>query len=146
MFKEQITQELKAAMKSRDSDKMRVLRMIKSSIKKFEVDSMQEASDEDILKIIAKEVKKVREAIEEYKDSRPELAKEEEKELKILLSYLPRELTEDEIRSEIVKIVKEVNATGPKDFGIVMKTAVSRLQGKADGKIINKLVHQVLEA
>jgi uncharacterized protein YqeY len=146
MFKEQITQELKAAMKSRDSDKMRVLSMIKSSIKKFEVDSMQEASDEDILKIIAKEVKKVREAIEEYKDSRPELAKEEEKELKILLSYLPRELTEDEIRSEIVKIVKEVNATGPKDFGIVMKTAVSRLQGKADGKIINKLVHQVLEA
>jgi uncharacterized protein YqeY len=146
MFKEQITQELKAAMKSRDSDKMRVLRMIKSSIKKFEVDSMQEASDEDILKIIAKEAKKVREAIEEYKDARPELAKEEEKELKILLSYLPKELTEDEIRSEIVKIVKEVNATGPKDFGIVMKTAVSRLQGKADGKIINKLVHQVLEA
>jgi uncharacterized protein YqeY len=146
MFKEQITQELKAAMKSRDSDKVRVLRMIKSSIKKFEVDSMQEASDEDILKIIAKEAKKVREAIEEYKDARPELAKEEEKELKILLSYLPKELTEDEIRSEIVKIVKEVNATGPKDFGIVMKTAVSRLQGKADGKIINKLVHQVLEA
>jgi uncharacterized protein YqeY len=146
MLKEQITQELKSAMKNRDSDKMRVLRMIKSSIKKFEVDSMQEASDEDILKIIAKEVKKVREAIEEYKDARPELAKDEEKELKILLSYLPKELTEDEVRSEIVKIVKELNATGPKDFGIVMKTAISRLQGKADGKIINKLVHQVLEA
>ena len=146
MFKEQITQELKSAMKSRDSDKMRVLRMIKSSIKKFEVDSMQEASDEDVLKIIAKEAKKVREAIDEYKDARPELAKEEEKELKILLSYLPKQLTEDEVRNEIVKIVKEVNATGPKDFGIVMKIAVSRLQGQADGKIINKLVHQVLEA
>ncbi len=146
MLKEKIFEDLKNAMKQRDSNTVSTLRILKSSIKKYEVDSVKEATDEDILKIISKEVKMRQEAIKEYKDSRPDLAKEEEDELNVLLKYLPKQLTEEEIMKEIVKIVKEINATGPKDFGKVMKESVKRLQGRADGKIINKLVHQILEA
>jgi hypothetical protein len=146
MLKEKITEDLKNAMKIRDANKISVLRMVKSAVKKFEVDAMKEATDEDVLKIITKEVKMRQEAIEGFKTSRPNLAKEEEAELEVLKQYLPKQLNEEEIKKEIIKVVKETNATGPKDFGKVMKTVVSRLQGKANGKIINKLVHQVLEA
>ncbi len=146
MLKEKITEDLKNAMKVRDANKISVLRMLKSAVKKFEVDTIKEATDEDVLKIIAKEAKMRQEAIEGYRNSRPDLAKEEEMELEILKQYLPKQLSEEEIKKEIIKVVKEINATGPKDFGSVMKTVISRLQGKADGKIVNKLVHQVLEA
>lgn len=146
MLKAKIFEDLKNAMKQRDSNTVSTLRILKSSIKKFEVDSVKEATDEDILKIISKEVKMRQEAIKEYKDSRPDLAKEEEDELNVLLKYLPKQLTEEEIMKEIVKVVKEINATGPKDFGKVMKESIKRLQGRADGKTINKLVHQILEA
>ena len=146
MLKEKIIEDLKNAMKSRDANRIGVLRMLKSAIKKFEVDSMKEVKDEDVLKIISKEVKMRQEAIIGYKNSRPELAEEEEEELKVLMEYLPKQLSEEEIKREIIKTVKEMNATGPKDFGPVMKAVITKLQGKADGKIVNKLVHQVLEA
>ncbi len=146
MLKDKIMEDLKMAMKNRDSTRIRVLRMLKSAIKKFEVDSMKETNDEDILKIISKEVKMRQEAIAEYKETRPELAKEEQEEMEVLMEYLPKQLNEEEIKKVIIDVVRELNATGPKDFGRVMKITISKLQGKANGKIINKLVHQVLEA
>ncbi|MDN5324464.1 MAG: uncharacterized protein PWP02_174 [Thermosipho sp. (in: thermotogales)] len=144
MLKEKIFEDLKQAMKERNEIKTRVLRLLSSAIKNFEVEKMSSATDEEIGKLILKEMKKRQESILAYKNAnREDLALEEEKELEILKEYAPKMLSEEEIREIVKKTIDELNAT-PKDFGKVMKEVMSKLKGRADGSLVSKVVKELL--
>ena len=147
MLKDKIKEDLKNAMKERDEVRVRTLRMINAAIKNFEVEKMKEADDEDVIGILQKEAKKRREAIEEYrKAGREDLAKDEEAELKVIEEYLPKQMSEDEIRALAMKIISEVGAKSPRDLGKVMKEIMPKVKGRADGKVVNRIVRELLES
>jgi len=116
-----------------------------SAIKQVEVDTRKELSDEDIIKIIQKSIKQREESATQYKEAgREDLYEKEMKEAKILKSYLPKQLSDEELESEIRKIIDEVNATSLKDMGKIMGVATKKLAGVADGKRINQMVKKIL--
>jgi len=136
------------AFKAHDTLQANLLNMIKSAVQYKVVDLREkniELTDDMVRQIIQMEIKKRKEAIDLYKKgNRLELAEKEEKEIEILSHFLPKPLTEDEIISEINKIILSTNATGKKDFGIVMKSANQILRGKADGMLIKTNVDKLL--
>lgn len=147
MLKDKIREDLKKAMKERDEVRVRTLRMINAAIKNFEVEKMKEADDEDVIGILQKEAKKRREAIEEYrKAGREDLAKDEEAELRVIEEYLPKQMSEEEIRSLAMKVISEVGAKSPRDLGKVMKEIMPKVKGRADGKVVNRIVRELLES
>ncbi|AAD35772.1 glutamyl-tRNA amidotransferase [Thermotoga maritima MSB8] len=146
-LKEKLMSDLKEAMKNKDMVRMNTLRMILTTLKNLEVEKMKEATDEEVMEALMKEAKKRREAIEEYeKHGREELAEKERKELEIIESYLPKQLSEDEIRKIVMEAINEVGASSPKDLGKVMKVVMPKVKGRADGKLVNKMVREILES
>ncbi len=144
-LKEQLQQDLKTAMKEKDTFKRDTIRFLMSAIKQVEVDTRKELSDEDIVKIIQKSVKQREEAARQYKEGgREDLYEKEMKEAELLKTYLPKQLSDEELRIEVEKIIKEVGATSMKDMGKVMGVATKKLAGKADGKRINQMVKELL--
>ncbi|QTA38222.1 GatB/YqeY domain-containing protein [Thermosipho ferrireducens] len=144
MLKEKIMSDLKDAMKKRDEIKVRVLRLLNTAIKNFEVEKMKEAGDEDISQLVLKEIKKRQESIQAYKKAgRDDLAMEEENELKILQEYAPKMMTEEEIRNFVKQVIEKLQAT-QKDFGKVMKETMKALKGKAEGSVVSKIVKELL--
>ncbi len=116
-----------------------------STIKQVEVDSRKELSDEDIIKIIQKSVKQREESAGQYKDAgREDLYEKEIKEAQILKSYLPKQLSDEELEVELKKIIEEVGATSLKDMGKIMGVATKKLASVADGKRINQTVKKLL--
>ena len=105
----------------------------------------QELNEDQIRGVISSEIKKRKEAIEVFNQgSRPDLADKEEAELKILSGYLPPQLSEEEIKGILANVIEELSASGPKDLGKVMKSAMPRLAGKADGREVNQLARELL--
>lgn len=149
MLYEKITKDYMQAVKSKDSFRAEVLSFLRSVIKYREIDVREkgkELSDEDIIDVINKEIKKRKEAIDLYKQGdRLDLAEKEERELKILEEYLPEQLSEDELRNVLKRIIQEVDAKSIKDLGKVMKSAMAELKGKADGALIRKIVEELLK-
>ncbi|ONN26971.1 glutamyl-tRNA amidotransferase [Thermosipho affectus] len=142
MLKEKLLNDLKTAMKEKDQIKLRVIRLLNSAIKNFEVEKRKEATDEEIGKIVLKEIKKRQESIEAYKNAgREDLAKEEEKELEILKIYAPKMLSEEEIKNIVQEII---NSIEEKNFGKIMKETMAKLKGKADGALVSKVVKELL--
>jgi len=149
MLIDDIQAQFLQAFKAHDTLQANLLNMIKSAVQYKVVDLREknmELTDDMVRQIIQMEIKKRKEAIDLYKKgNRLELAEKEEKEIEILSHFLPKPLTEDEIISEINKIILSTNATGKKDFGIVMKSANLILRGKADGMLIKTNVDKLLE-
>ena len=145
-LKEQINQDLKEAMKSGDKDRLNTIRSIRALILEFEKSGTgKEISESDELNILNAAAKKRKESIEQFKNAgRLDLAEKEEKELQIIMEYLPKQLTEEEIEVEVKKIISELNAKGKEDFSKVMPTAAKTLKGKADGSVIRKIVEKLL--
>ncbi|ANQ54104.1 glutamyl-tRNA amidotransferase [Thermosipho sp. 1063] len=142
MLKEKLLNDLKTAMKEKDQIKLRVIRLLNSAIKNFEVEKRKEATDEEIGKIVLKEIKKRQESIEAYKNAgREDLAKEEEKELEILKIYAPKMLSEEEIKNIVQEIISSIEE---KNFGKIMKETMAKLKGKADGALVSKVVKELL--
>lgn len=144
-MKEKIMSDMKEAMRNKDELRLRVLRAIKTAIGYFEVEGeKREATDDDIVKIILKEIKKRQESVEAYRQAgREDLAKAEEEELKILQEYAPKMLSREELQVVVKQVITELNAT-QKDFGKVMKEVMSRVKGSADGKMVNEVVKELL--
>ncbi|ABR31034.1 glutamyl-tRNA amidotransferase [Thermosipho melanesiensis] len=143
MLKEKLLNDLKIAMKEKNQIKLRVIRLLNSAIKNFEVEKKGEATDEEIGKIILKEIKKRQESIDAYRHAgREELAKEEELELNILKEYAPKMLSEDEIKVIVEEIINNLQE---KNFGKIMKEAMAKLKGKADGALVSKVVKNLLK-
>jgi len=144
-LKEKIMDDLKKAMKERNEVKVRTLRMVIASIKNWEVENTKEIDDDGMIAVLTKEAKRRKEAIEEYrKAGREDLAKAEEEELKIIESYLPERMSEEEIKELVLKTIEEVKATSPKDLGKVMKAIMPKVKGRADGKLVNEMVRKIL--
>ncbi len=144
-LKEQLKNDLKEAMKAKDNFKRDTIRFLMSAIKQVEVDTRKELSDEDIIKIIQKSVKQREDAAQQYKEGgREDLYEKEMKEAEILRSYLPKQLSDEELEAELKVIIEEVGATSLKDMGKIMGVATKKLAGKADGKRINQTVKKLL--
>ena len=144
---QQLDQALKAALKSQQPVAASTLRMLKSAIRYREVELKRSLSEDELLAVVATQAKQRREASGEYtKAGRPELAKKEEEELSILLSFLPRQLSSAECEAEVSGVIAELGASGPKDLGRVMKAAMARLAGRADGKMIQEIARQRLSS
>lgn len=138
-LKERIVADLTDAMRAKDELKTSVLRMLKSAVKYKEVEPGASALDDaGVLQVITTLMKQRRDSVEQYRQgNRPDLADKEEKEIAVLLSYLPQQLTAAELAAEVGKGIAEAGAKGPKDMGAVMKVLSPRLKGKAEGKAIS---------
>ncbi|MEW6675429.1 MAG: GatB/YqeY domain-containing protein [Nitrospirota bacterium] len=139
-------EDLKAAMKTSDRVRVSVLRMAKAALKNRQIEKMRELSEEDILSVISTLSKQRRESIEQFSlGGREDLAEKERQELAVLQSYLPRQLTPEELDRIIIETIKESSAEGTKDIGKVMRLLMPRVKGAADGKIVNQRVRELLE-
>jgi uncharacterized protein YqeY len=145
-FLQKLDDDLKAALKASDSLRVSVLRLAKAALKNRQIDKMGELSGEDILAVITTLTKQRKESIELFsKGGREDLADKERQELTILRSYLPKQLTPEELDGIILEAIKESSATGMKDMGKVMRLVMPRVKGTADGKIVNQRVTDLLE-
>ena len=134
---------MKEAMKSKDSVKLGTVRGVISAVKNQEIDLKKELSEEEILTIVSREVKKRKEAAVLYeKGNRPELKDKEIQEMKILQTYLPEHVSEKDLRRRIQEVIAETGAEGMKDFGKIMNTLVPEFKGKADNSLIKELANE----
>jgi len=142
---EKIRAELTAAMKARDAVRLSTLRMLQSSFKYQQIEIGHELSDEEAMTVIRKAVKQRLDSIEQYtKGNRPELAEKERGEMELLKTWLPPELTDDEIETGVREIVASTGAQSKKDMGKVMKEASARYKGRVDGRKIQEIVGKLL--
>lgn len=142
---QRLDQAFKEAIKNQQPVTAATLRLLKSAIHYREVDARRQLTEAELQAIINTQAKQRREAMAEYtKAGRPELAKKEEEELGVLLSFLPPQLSQAEVEAEVAGVIAELGANGPKDLGKVMKGAMARLSGRADGKVIQEIVRQRL--
>ena len=146
MLSEQINQAIKAAMRAKDKVRLSTLRDIKSKIMvEATAASGQEITDAVVLKICMKLHKQRKETYALYKgQGREDLAKEEREQAEIIETFLPKMLSEDEIRAEVVETIKSIGASGPQDMGKCMGVLTKKLAGKADGKLISSIVREAL--
>jgi uncharacterized protein YqeY len=146
-LKNQIQTHLTAAMKARDEDTKRTLRLVMTSIKLAEVESGGDLDDSRILSILQKEVKTREDTIEEARSAnRKELVEAAEKELLILQNFLPKQMGKDDQKAFAEKIIQDLGATGIKDMGQVMKILIPQLEGRASGQEASQVVRDLLQA
>ncbi len=146
-LKEQIDAAIKAAMLARSKDELDALRSIKSMILLAETEkgASGEVGTDAELKLLMKAAKQRKESADVFRaNGRPELAEKEEFQLEIINRYLPKQLSEEEVVSELKEIIAQTKASGPQDMGKVMGAATKKLAGKADGKMISDLVKKLL--
>jgi len=144
--KDEIQKALTAAMKARDEDTKRTLRLVMSAIKLAEVEQGGEIEDSKVLNILQKEVKTREDVIEESKRAnREELVKAAEREIKILNQFLPQQMDPEELRQLAKQVIDDLNASNIKDMGEVMKHLMPKLQGRASGQDASKTVRDLLQ-
>ena len=145
MLKEKLMDDLKAAMRDKDALKKDTVQMIRAAILQIEKDSGIQVDDNKIIEIIAKESKKRKDAAADFeKSGRQDLIERNNKELEIINSYLPAQLSKEEIETIIKEIIATIGATSIKDMGNVMKEAKAKMGASADGKTINEVVRALL--
>ena len=144
--KEQIQEDLKAAMKAGDPVKRDALRMLAAALKQEEIDKRITLSEEQAHAILSTEAKKRRDTIAEMtKAGRMDIADKEQMELGLIESYLPKQLSHEEIEAEVRKAMVETGAASAKDMGNLMKVLMPRVKGRADGKLVNDIVKENLK-
>ncbi|MCL4430743.1 MAG: GatB/YqeY domain-containing protein [Epsilonproteobacteria bacterium] len=144
-LKEQINTDIKTAMKEKEVVKRDALRLLSSAMKQIEVDERKELSDEDIIKIIQKQVKQRNDSMTQYKEAgRDDLYDIEAAEAAIFETYLPKQLSDEELQAAIRTIITEVNAVSLKDIGKIMGAASKSIGALADGKRINECAKKLL--
>jgi uncharacterized protein YqeY len=146
-LKEQLTEDMKTAMKAKEEGKQRlsVIRMVRSALRQVEIDGKKELDDNGVIDIISKEVKMRKDSIEEFKKGdREDLVAQVEAEIVVLMSYLPVQLSEDEVRSLVKEAVTTSGASSQKEMGKVMALLMPKVKGRADGKLVNTIVREML--
>ena len=145
MLKEKLLEDLKSAMKEKNINKKNAVQMVRTAILQVEKDKGIEVTDAQILDIIAKEIKKRKESLVDFeKAGRDDLIQKTTEEINSIEVYLPKQLTDEELKVELEKIIKETGATSMKDMGNVMKSAKEVIGASADGKRINEMVKELL--
>lgn len=142
---DRLAEDMKQAMKDRDKVKLSVIRMVRSSLQNEAIKRKKQLSDEDELTVLTREVKQRKDSLQEFKNAgRDDLAQGVNQELSILETYLPKQLTEDELEQTIIDTIAEIGATSKRDLGKVMGAVMPKVKGKADGNMVNKLVQKHL--
>jgi len=145
-LKEVLQQDLKTAMKDKDSIRKNVITMTRAAILQIEKDKKIELDDEGVIEVIARGVKQRKDSIPEFeKGNRLDLVEDIQREIDVLMSYLPEQLSEDEISRIIADTIIEVGAQSARDMGRVMSALMPKLKGRADGKLVNIIVKQQLQ-
>ena len=144
-IKDKLMADLKDAMKSHNKLRKDVITLIRSAIKQREVDERIELTDEDILTIISKQLKEKKSSIEDFKKgNREDLVKQTEEEMKILLEYLPKQLSQEDLKEIVKDAIDKENISSMKDIGKLMKAVMPQVKGKADGNAVNKIARELL--
>ncbi|MEW5758712.1 MAG: GatB/YqeY domain-containing protein [Candidatus Omnitrophota bacterium] len=146
MLEEKIMQDYIKAMKEKDTVKTSTLSFLRAELKNIAIDKKKDKLDDnDIIPIIKKQIKRRQDSIEQFKQgNRIDLVEKEEKELVVLKSYLPEELSEEAVKKVVEDIIKSSGASSIKDMGKIMKEALSQLAGKADSSLVSRLVKEKL--
>ncbi len=140
-----INEDIKTAMKARDKEKLSVLRMLKSALQNEQIKKGTELNEEEELSVLSREMKQRRDSLTEFKNAdRQDLVEKLENEIVIVESYLPKQLTEEELQSIVQEVIASVNATSTSDFGKVMGAIMPKVKGKADGNAVNRIVKEQL--
>lgn len=147
-LKERIMGDIKTAMKAGDAPRLSTLRLLQSAMMNKEIEKMKKdvgLSDAEVIDVVSSEVKKRRDASAIYtQGGNREAAQKEETEITILMEYLPKQLSEDELRDIIKGAIEKTGAASEKDFGTVMKEVSPQTKGRADGNLVSKLVKELL--
>ncbi len=142
---DRIEEDYKKAFKARQADVVSTLRMLRAALKNWQIDSKEEFTDENVLKIISSEVKKRKDSIVEYeRGNRPDLAEKEKAEMDLLMKYMPEQMGEEEVRKIIRDKISSLGLSGPGDFGKLMGAAMGELKAKADGGMISRIAKEEL--
>lgn len=145
-IKEKLNEDLKRALKEGKKERLSVIRMAKAAIINEEKARIHELSDDEVLEVLSKEVKKRKDAKEEYERlGRGDKAEELQREIEVLQEYLPQQLSEEELEKIIKETIEEIGAKDLKDLGMVMKAVLPKVKGRADGKAVNALVKKLLQ-
>ncbi len=146
-MKTRIEEDIKSALKAGDTSVRDTLRMLKSEIKNSEIESRSELSDDGVVGIVSKSVKKRRESIRMYEQGgRQDLVDKESKEIDILLKYMPEQISEEEIRLRVRDVIGKLDSPDMKQMGQVMKDAMAAVGNRADGAVVSKIVKELLQA
>lgn len=144
-LKERLMNDLKAAMKEKNTIRKNTVQMVRSAVLQFEKDNLCELDDDGVLDVIAKELKKRRDVLPEYeKSGRDDLIADMNQEIETLLAYLPAQLTKEELEVIVADAIAELGATSMKDMGKIMAAVMPKTRGRADGKMINAIVKEKL--
>lgn len=143
---DRINEDLKTAMKEKDNFKLGVIRMVKGAIQLSQINLKHELSDDEVVDVISKQIKMRKDSIKEFTNAnRPDLVKQNEKEIEILNQYMPEQLDESEINKIIDEAFQKINPTSGKQMGLIMKEISPKLKGKADMGEVNKIIKNRLE-
>ncbi len=145
MLKEKLMDDLKNSMKNKNEIRKNTVQMVRAAILQIEKDKGIQVEDDKILEIIAKEVKTKKDALKDFeKAQRQDLIDQTNKEIEILQEYLPKQLTKEEIKEKLEKIISDLGATSMKDMGAIMKEAKTQMGASADGKTINEVAKEIM--
>lgn len=144
-LKDRLIEDLKQAMRQGDERRKSTLRLLKAEIANAEIERGRELSEDEVLAVVAKQAKQRRESVAEFaRGARQDLVDQEEEELQILLSYLPTQMSRDEIEVMARQVIAEVEATSQAQMGEVMRRLMPQLKGRADGSLVNQVVKEIL--
>jgi len=142
---ERLNEDMKLAMKSQDKFKLTVIRMVRAAIKNIEIDQRKTLDDQEVLDVLSREIKQRKDSLQEFeKAGRDDLAVTVKAEIEILMEYLPQQLSEEEVKAIVQQTIQEVGASSKADMGKVMGALMPKVKGRADGKIVNQAVQQLL--
>ena len=145
MLKEKLMEDLKVSMRNKDEIRKNTVQMVRAAILQIEKDKGIQVEDDKILEIIAKEVKSKKDALNDFeKAERQDLIEQTNQEIAVLQEYLPKQLSREEIKGELEKIISEIGATTMKDMGAIMKEAKVKMGASADGKTINEVAKEIM--
>jgi uncharacterized protein len=137
---------MKMALKNKDKQKLSTIRMLKSAIKKEEIDKKRPLNDDEIISVIMREVKQRKDSLAEYKAAgRDDLVEKEQAEIDILSAYLPEQMSEEELKALVQQVIEEVGAGSKADMGKVMSAIMPKVKGRAEGRLVNRLVQEALQ-
>jgi uncharacterized protein YqeY len=144
-LKEQLNEEMKQAMKAKDKNRLSAIRMVRGAVRDKEINSQVELDDDGVLEVIASQIKKRKDALEQLsKSNRDDLVDAEMEQINTLQAFLPAQLSQDEIEAVVTGAIEELGATSMRDMGKVMGKLVPQLRGKADNSVISQIVRQKL--
>jgi len=145
-LKETLLKDMKEAMKSGDKTRVSTIRQVRAAILNKEKELGQDLDEEGVVSVFLSAVKQRKDSIGQFeKGNRPDLVEKEKSELQILSSYLPEQMSEEDIKKEIKKAIQETGSSSQKDMGKLMKVLMANLKGKADGSTVNRLVREILQ-